>query len=84
MAGDVQLPLKFLVVGDDIKNLTVGAYQEGSDTEKLPGVTPKIETSSQGTKAFINEMMQSTSEFAQQYLSVVEKQIDEKLQRDKQ
>lgn len=72
-------PVKFLAVGDEIKNLTVKAYKVGSDTETLPDVIPKTETSSQGTGDFIKEMLRSTSEFAEQILPAVEKQIDAKI-----
>lgn len=74
-----QTPMNFLVMGDDIKDLTVGAYKSGSDTEKMPDVVPKTDTSSQNTELFIKEMLHNTSQFAEQLLPAVEKQIDAKI-----
>lgn len=69
-------PLEFLAVGDDIRNLTVNAYAEGSDTEKAPGVTPKTETSTQDTGAFIKGILQGNSEFAAKLIPAIERQLD--------
>lgn len=58
---DRQAPLSFLVVGDDIQNLSVKAY--GDNEKELPGVKAEVKASAQEVKPFFESIVKRSEAY---------------------